>query len=78
MPATAREIETLEPVYEQLPGWSEPTAGVSRYEDLPGKARAYLEFLESRAGVEVGCISTGPERNQTIVRKGSRLEKLIG
>jgi len=76
MPATAREIETIEPVYEHLPGWSEPTAGVSRYEDLPAKARAYLEFLESSTGVEIGCISTGPERNQTIVRRGSRLEKL--
>jgi adenylosuccinate synthase len=77
MPATAREIETIEPVYERLPGWSTPTAGISRYEELPAKAREYLEFLETRTGVEVGCISTGPERNQTIVRRGSRLEKLI-
>jgi adenylosuccinate synthase len=77
MPATTREIETLEPVYERLPGWSTPTAGISRYEELPAKARQYLEFLESRTGVEVGCISTGAERNQTIVRRGSRLEKLI-
>ena len=78
MPATAREIETIEPVYERRPGWHQPTVGVSRFEDLPAKARAYLDFLESRAGVEIGCISTGPERNQTIVRSGSRLEKLIG
>jgi adenylosuccinate synthase len=77
MPATAREIETLEPVYERLPGWSEPTAGVSSYDRLPEGARDYLEFLEERTGVEVGCISTGPERNQTIVRRGSRLAKLI-
>ncbi len=77
MPATAREIATIEPVYERLPGWSTSTAGISRYEDLPAKARAYLEFLEQKTGVEVGCISTGPERNQTIVRPGSRLEKLI-
>jgi adenylosuccinate synthase len=77
MPATAREIATIEPVYEYLTGWSTSTAGISRYEDLPAKARAYLEFLEERTGVEVGCISTGPERNQTIVRPGSRLEKLI-
>jgi adenylosuccinate synthase len=77
MPATAREIETIEPVYERLPGWGAPTVGISRYEDLPAKARDYLEFLEARSGVEVGCISTGPERNQTIVRSGSRLEKLI-
>jgi adenylosuccinate synthase len=78
MPATAREIETIEPVYEHLPGWGTPTAAISRYEDLPAKAREYLEFLEARSGVEIGCISTGPERNQTIVRRGSRLEKLIG
>jgi adenylosuccinate synthase len=77
MPATTREIESIEPVYERLPGWTTPTAGISRYEDLPAKARDYLEFLESRTGVEIGCISTGPERNQTIVRRGSRLEKLI-
>jgi adenylosuccinate synthase len=36
-----------------------------------------LAFLESRAGVEIGCISTGPERNQTIIRPGSRLESLV-
>ena len=77
MPATTREIETIEPVYERLPGWAAPTAGISRYEDLPARARDYLEFLESQTGVEVGCISTGPERNQTIVRRGSKLEKLI-
>jgi len=77
MPATAREIATIEPVYERLPGWSESTAGVSKFEDLPAKARQYLEFLESKTGVEVGCISTGPERTQTIIRRGSRLEKLI-
>ena len=44
---------------------------------LPEKAKEYLAFLEARTGVEVGCISTGPERNQTIVRLGSRLERLI-
>jgi adenylosuccinate synthase len=77
MPATTREIETIEPVYQMLPGWSTPTAGISRYEELPAKAREYVEFLEARTGVEAGCISTGPERNQTIVRPGSRLEKLI-
>jgi adenylosuccinate synthase len=77
MPATAREIAAIEPVYERFPGWNEPTVGISRFEDLPTKARKYLDFLESKTGVEVGCISTGPERNQTIIRRGSRLEKLI-
>jgi adenylosuccinate synthase len=41
------------------------------------RAKDYLAFLEERTGVEVGCISTGPERNQTIVRAGSRLEALL-
>ena len=78
MPPTVAEIEKIEPVYESLPGWRTATFGVSRYQDLPEKARDYLAFLESRTGVEVGCISTGPERNQTIVRPGSRFEKLVG
>ena len=42
------------------------------------RPRQYIAFLEARTGVEVGCISTGPERNQTIVRPGSRFEKLVG
>jgi len=77
MPATVAEIEKLEPVYERVPGWNTATFGISSYDDLPGKAKDYVAFLESRMGVEVGCISTGPERNQTIVRPGSRFEKLV-
>jgi adenylosuccinate synthase len=77
MPPTVAVIEKLEPVYESVPGWRAATFGVSSYDDLPGKAKDYLAFLESRTGVEVGCISTGPERNQTIVRPGSRFEKLV-
>jgi adenylosuccinate synthase len=78
MPPTVAEIEKVEAVYECVPGWSTSTFGISQYADLPGKAKEYLAFLESRTGVEVGCISTGPERNQTIVRAGSRFEQLIG
>jgi adenylosuccinate synthase len=78
MPPTVAEIEKIEPVYESVPGWRTATFGVSSYDELPEKAKGYLAFLESRTGVEVGCISTGPERNQTIVRPGSRFEKLVG
>jgi adenylosuccinate synthase len=78
MPATDAEIARVEPVYECVPGWNESTFGIANYEDLPAKARQYIAFLEARTGVEVGCISTGPERNQTIVRPGSRFEKLVG
>src|SRR5512134_333247 len=64
MPATRRGVEAIEPVFERLPGWRARTAGVTRYEDLPVRARDYLRFLQDRTGVEIGCISTGPERDQ--------------
>lgn len=78
MPPTVRGIEKVEPVYECVPGWNSSTFGISTYGELPEKAKEYLAFLENHTGVEVGCISTGPERNQTIVRPGSRFEKLVG
>ncbi|MGO9094449.1 MAG: adenylosuccinate synthase [Bryobacteraceae bacterium] len=77
MPATVEAMAALEPIYENLPGWCAPTAGITHYDDLPDRARAYLKFLEMRTGVEIGAISTGPERSQTIFRPGSRLEKLL-
>jgi len=78
MPPTVDEIEKLEPVYECLPGWQTSTFGIDSYDALPAKAKDYLAFLESRTGVEIGSISTGPERNQTIVRAGSRFQSLVG
>jgi adenylosuccinate synthase len=78
MPPTVGGIERVEPMYECLPGWRTSTFGLSRFDELPARAKDYLAFLEKQTGVEIGCISTGPERNQTIVRPGSRFEKLIG
>jgi adenylosuccinate synthase len=78
MPATLGVMEAIEPVYERLPGWKSPTRGLSREKDLPSKAKDYLRFLEEKTGVEVGCISTGPERDETIMVHGSKLEKLLG
>ncbi|HZT34076.1 MAG TPA: adenylosuccinate synthase [Bryobacteraceae bacterium] len=77
MPPTIREMEHLEPVYECLPGWQTSTFGIGRYADLPARARDYLNFMEKHTGVEIGGISTGPERNQTIVRPGSRFQQLF-
>jgi adenylosuccinate synthase len=77
MPATYRALEAIEPVYEKLPGWRTTTRGIARFDELPDRARAYLRFLEEKTGVEVGGISTGPERNETIIRAGSKLERLI-
>lgn len=77
MPATFRELEAVQPVYETLPGWKSPTRGLTRYEDLPPRARDYLDFLSAGTGVEIGCISTGPERDETILIEGSRLAELL-
>lgn len=77
MPATTRGLQAIEPVYECMPGWRTSTLGVSHYEDLPQQARDYVAYLENRTGVEIGCISTGPERNQTIVRPGTRFARIF-
>jgi adenylosuccinate synthase len=78
MPPTCRELARIEPVYETLPGWRTSTRGVSDWAKLPGAARNYLDFIERQSGVEVGCISTGPERNETIRRPSSRFAALTG
>ena len=55
------------PVYEELPGWSESTVGAPSFEALPANAQAYIKFIEEKIGVPVDIISTGPDRNETIV-----------
>ncbi len=77
MPATNRGIESIEAVYENLPGWRTSTRGVTDFAKLPEAARRYVDFLEAQTDVEVGCVSTGPERNETLVRAGSKLSKLL-
>ena len=77
MPATFHALEAVEPVYVALPGWKSPTRGLSHYDDLPPRAREYLKFLSERTSVEVGCVSTGPERDETILMEHSRLSKLL-
>jgi adenylosuccinate synthase len=57
----------VEPVYEELPGWKESTVGVKEYGGLPANARRYLERLQSLVGVPIDMISTGPDREETIV-----------
>ncbi|MEM7408444.1 MAG: adenylosuccinate synthase [Pseudomonadota bacterium] len=57
----------VQPVYEEMPGWSEPTAGLTRMEQMPAAARAYLDRLAELVGAEVAIISTGPERMETVV-----------
>jgi adenylosuccinate synthase len=73
MPATVRELAKAEPVFEILPGWRSSTEGMSDWDALPEKARQYLMFLEEKSRVEIGVVSTGPERNQTIMRRANLL-----
>ncbi len=61
------EPDRVTPVYVDLPGWSEPLAGVRRYDDLPQRAREYLDFYAKGAGVPLYLVSVGPRREETIV-----------
>ncbi len=66
-PLGADAIEKCVPVYEEMPGWTESTEGVRTLEALPENAQAYLKRLEEIVGVPVDIISTGPERDETII-----------
>jgi len=67
LPVGADDVARCKPIYETLPGWTESTFGVSRWEDLPANARDYLKRLEVLCEVPVAIVSTGPERDETIV-----------
>ena len=69
LPVGAEELERCHPRYEELPGWMESTVGIKSYEALPKAARAYLKRIESLAGVPIDLISTGPDRDETIVMR---------
>lgn len=66
-PLAAYEYAKVTPVYETMPGWSESTVGVTKFEELPENAQKYIRRLEELAGIPVAIISTGPEREQTIM-----------
>jgi len=66
-PTDADSYIGLQPVYEEMPGWSESTLGAQRLEDLPQAARNYIQRIETLVGAPIDIISTGPDRNETIV-----------
>jgi len=68
-PLLSSSLSSCEAVYEELPGWKESTVGITDYDDLPVNARRYLERLQVLVGVPITIISTGPDRDQTIIRK---------
>ena len=74
------DVETLgqvEPEYHTLPGWRKPTPGIRDVKDLPVAARDYLTFISDKLQVEIGMISTGPERDATIVPRGTKLSSWL-
>src|SRR5271165_4663145 len=77
MPASAEELAEVTPEYRTLPGWQSDTFGVKSAEKLPRAALDYLKFISDFLGVEIGMISTGPDRDATIVCAGTQLAKWI-
>ncbi len=68
-PAGADNFEACEPVYIKLPGWQESTLGIRSFDDLPAAAQSYLKKIEELSGVPIDIVSTGPDREETIVLK---------
>ena len=73
VPADVEALAQVEPEYQTLPGWQKPTPGIRDVKDLPVAARHYLNFISDQLQVEIGMISTGPERDATIVPRGTKL-----
>jgi adenylosuccinate synthase len=69
VPVVVDRFAECKPVYEEHEGWQESTVGITDFEQLPEKARNYLMRIEKLAGVPVDIISTGPDREQTIIRQ---------
>lgn len=77
LPSVAQELRRVEPIYARLPGWKSSTLGTTEMSALPTEARRYVEFLSEQIGVEIGLVSTGPERSQTIVVANSALGRWL-
>ena len=77
MPASTRRMDALKPIFKHLPGWETSTRGVTSIGQLPAAARNYLDFLEQATGVEIGSVSNGPERTETMMVPSSKLAALL-
>ena len=65
-PTSVEMLNTVEPVYETLPGWKTDITEVRSYDDLPSETKNYLSFISENTGFEISIISVGPKRSQTI------------
>ena len=77
LPAVSQDLRRSEPIYATLPGWKSSTVGTTELSSLPPNAKRYVEFLSEQIGVNIGLVSTGPERSQTIIVKDSPLAKWL-
>ncbi len=71
LPVGADELACCEPVYEEMPGWAGSTVGIKNFAKLPDAARNYLKRMEEVCEVPIDMISTGPDREETIVLTAS-------
>src|SRR6266849_5419500 len=78
LPSVSQDLRRVEPVFATLPGWQSSTRGTTGMSALPAKARAYVDFLSEKIGVEIGLVSTGPERSQTIIVQDSNVGRWLG
>ena len=76
-PADPAALARCVPEYETLPGWSQPTAGLRSYEELPPEARNYIDRLERVTEVPVAIVSTGSDRHDTIIRQESAVARWL-
>jgi len=67
LPTDAADLAACEPIYEDLPGWTESTFGAKSLQSLPAAAKQYIARIEELAGIPVDIISTGPDRTETII-----------
>lgn len=75
-PARFESLDEAEPVYESFPGWKQTTVGILEYQDLPEAAKRYISAVEQAVGAPVGLVSTGPRREETIIRDEPNLSRL--
>ena len=78
VPSDVAQLAACEPVYESFPGWKGTTRGAQRMEDLPEGAQRYLARLEELTGVGAAIVSTGSERDETIIRRDTELGRRLG
>jgi adenylosuccinate synthase len=77
LPAVSQDLRRVEPIFATLPGWQSSTLGTTELSSLPTNARRYVDFLSEQIGVQIGLISTGPERSQTIIVQDSELGRWL-